>query len=65
MEEIQLPSPCLVCPNAAALRLAIINFELELSKENLLRIIDNLESHCSGKCAIDAEAAEATKKTVV
>lgn len=52
--EIKLPSDCLRCPNKEALKLAIINFELEFTKDNLLHLLESVESACSGKCAEEA-----------
>lgn len=48
--NIEIPKTCLNCPNIEALKMAIINSELELNKENLLKIISNLKRVCDGKC---------------
>lgn len=58
--NIKIPDACKACPNVYALKLALLTGEIELTKENLLKVIERIETegHCSGKCADEKGASE-------
>ena len=46
--EPKLPQDCLLCPKVNNLHAALLVYNLELTKENLLKILDSLPS-CQSK----------------
>lgn len=66
MNQIPLPLPCMKCPNLEALRLALLENQLELTRERLAEILSRIDGSCGGKCAgvsVDSSASTENEKT--
>ncbi len=53
--QLQLPQVCLECPYLKTLREALLNYELELTKENLLELLNKLEAQIPNSSALASQ----------